>query len=185
MRGAPDAWFVDFTNLTGLVTQALLDEGHRAIGLCNVALNLQRTLCARLSVEPERLRLDHVGLNHLSWVRAVYVDDVDRLPGLLDELDDDPVIEGFPVELIRSLRAIPSYYLRYYYLTSEVLEHQRTHRSRAEEVMEIEAGLLELYRDETLDRKPSSSPSAVAHTTPRRRPRSSRPCTLALATCRS
>ena len=153
-RGAPDAWFVDFTNPTGLVTQALLDEGHRAIGLCNVALNLQRTLCARLSVEPGRLRLDHVGLNHLSWVRAVYVDDVDRLPGLLDELDDDPVIEGFPVELIRSLRAIPSYYLRYYYLTSEVLEHQRTHRSRAEEVMEIEAGLLELYRDETLDRKP-------------------------------
>ena len=52
------------------------------------------------------------------------------------------------------LRAIPSPYLHYYYFPSEVLEHQRTHRSRAEEVMEIEAGLLELYRDPALDEKP-------------------------------
>jgi 6-phospho-beta-glucosidase len=153
-RGAPDAWFVDFTNPTGMISQALLDEGHRAIGLCNVAINLQRALCARFGVEPNRLRLDHVGLNHLSWVRAVYVDDEDRLPSLLDELEDDPIVEGFPLELVRTLRAIPSYYLRYYYLTSQVLAYQRTHRSRAEEVIEIEAGLLDLYRDESLDHKP-------------------------------
>src|SRR5438876_712048 len=58
------------------------------------------------------------------------------------------------VELVRALGAIPSSYLRYYYRTSEVLEHQRTHRTRAEEVLEIEAGLLELYRDPALDTKP-------------------------------
>jgi 6-phospho-beta-glucosidase len=52
------------------------------------------------------------------------------------------------------LGAIPSSYLRYYYRTSEVLEHQRSHRTRAEEVLEIEAGLLELYRDPALDTKP-------------------------------
>src|SRR5439155_26835505 len=27
-RGAKDAWVVDFTNPVGIVTQALLDEGH-------------------------------------------------------------------------------------------------------------------------------------------------------------
>ena len=59
-----------------------------------------------------------------------------------------------PAELIRSIGAIPSYYLHYYYLASRVLEHQKTSRTRAEEVMEIEAGLLELYRDPTLDTKP-------------------------------
>ena len=48
----------------------------------------------------------------------------------------------------------PAPYLHYYYFPSEVLEHQRTHPSRAEEVMEIEAGLLELYRDPSLDVKP-------------------------------
>src|SRR5207247_8307643 len=62
--------------------------------------------------------------------------------------------EAAPVELVRALGAIPSSYLRYYYRTSEVLEHQRTGRTRAEEVLEIEAGLLELYRDPSLDTKP-------------------------------
>ena len=154
-RASPGAWFVDFTNPTGLVTQALLDAGHRALGLCNVAIGFQRRFAQKFGVEPERVRLDHVGLNHLSWERAVFVDDEDRLPELV-ERDADLIAEetGMPAELVRALGSIPSYYLHYYYLTSEVLEHQRTHRTRAEEVMEIEAGLLELYRDPELDTKP-------------------------------
>ena len=152
--GAPGAWFVDFTNPTGLVTQALLDRGHRAVGLCNVAISLQRRLAARFEVEPDRVGLDHVGLNHLTWERAVTVDGVDRMDAILEDPSSYPGADEFPPELVRALRAIPSPYLHYYYFPSEVLEHQRTHRSRAEEVMEIEAGLLELYRDPTLDEKP-------------------------------
>ena len=83
-RAAPGAWIVDFTNPVGIVTQALLDEGHRAIGLCNVAIGFQRRFAARFGVEPERVELEHVGLNHLSWIRAVRVDGVDRLPEILD-----------------------------------------------------------------------------------------------------
>jgi 6-phospho-beta-glucosidase len=154
-RASPAAWFVDFTNPTGLVTQALLDAGHRAIGLCNVAIGFQRGLAERLAVEPERVRLDHVGLNHLSWERAVVVDDVDRLPEILSSsLDEIAADTELPAELIRSLGAIPSSYLRYYYVTERVLAEQRSRRTRAEEVMEIEAGLLELYKDPALDTKP-------------------------------
>jgi 6-phospho-beta-glucosidase len=154
-RGARGAWFVDFTNPTGLVTQALLDAGHRAVGLCNVAIGFQRRFAERFGVDPERVRLEHVGLNHLSWERAVFVDDVDRLPEILegagDVLEDET---GMPADLIRGLGAIPSYYLHYYYLTDRILREQRTGKTRAEEVMEIEAGLLELYRDPGLDTKP-------------------------------
>ena len=153
-RGAPGAWFVDFTNPTGLVTQALLDDGHRAIGLCNVAISLQRRLAARFDVEPDRVRLDHVGLNHLTWERSVIVDGQDRMADILEVPASYPGADEFPPELVRMLAAIPSPYLHYYYFPSEVLAHQRTHRSRAEEVMEIEAGLLELYRDPSLDEKP-------------------------------
>jgi 6-phospho-beta-glucosidase len=152
--GAADAWVVDFTNPTGLVTQALLDQGHRACGLCNVAIGVQREVAAHFGVEPSRVRLDHVGLNHLSWERAILVDGVDRLPELLADPPPE-LLEDEPLELVRALGALPSYYLRYYYRTAEVLEHQRTHRTRAEEVLEIEAGLLELYRDPTLDTKPA------------------------------
>jgi 6-phospho-beta-glucosidase len=153
-RAAPGAWFVDFTNPTGLVTQALLDDGHRAVGLCNVAISLQRRLAERFAVDPESVTLDHVGLNHLTWERSVIVDGDDRIADILEDPGSYPGADEFPPELVRMLRAIPSPYLHYYYFPSEVLEHQRTHRSRAEEVMEIEAGLLELYRDPALDEKP-------------------------------
>src|SRR5438045_7787468 len=67
---APDAWIVDFTNPVGIVTRALLDEGYRAVGLCNVASGFPRSFTRRLGVEPERVVVDPVGLNHLTWVRA-------------------------------------------------------------------------------------------------------------------
>jgi 6-phospho-beta-glucosidase len=154
-RGAPGAWFVDFTNPTGMVTQALLDEGHRALGLCNVAIGFQRRFARVFGVEPTQVQLEHVGLNHLSWERAVLVDGVDRLPEILEEHVGEVSEEtDMPADLIRMLGAIPSYYLHYYYFTPEVVEEQKTGRTRAEEVMEIEEGLLELYRDPGLDTKP-------------------------------
>lgn len=126
-RADAGAWIVDFTNPVGIVTQALLDEGHRAIGLCNVAIGFQRRFAARFGVAPERVELEHVGLNHLSWERAVRVDGVDRLPELL-ERDAEQIARdvGSPVEIVRASRAIPSYYLRYYYCFDEVLAGQRS-----------------------------------------------------------
>ena len=154
-RAAKDAWIVDFTNPVGIVTQALLDEGHRALGLCNVAITLQRRLAARFGVEPERVQLEHVGLNHLTWERAVRIDGEDRLQDLLDEDASELADElRMPVEMLRWMRAIPSYYIRYYYLTRTVLGEQMDGHTRARDVMDIEARLLEMYRDPTLAEKP-------------------------------
>ena len=155
-RGAPDAWIVDFTNPVGIVTQALLDAGHRAIGLCNVAIGIQRRMAARFGVAPGRVELEHVGLNHLTWIRAIRIDGVDRLPELIADHADEMADEsGSPPELLRALGALPSYYLHYYYQTREVLDQQLAGGTRAEDVMAIERELLELYRDPTLDRKPA------------------------------
>ena len=62
---APGAWIVDFTNPVGIVTRALLDAGHRAVGLCNVAIHFQRQIASWLDVAPDRVLVDQVGLNHL------------------------------------------------------------------------------------------------------------------------
>jgi len=154
-RGAPGAWFVDFTNPVGIVTQALLDRGHRAVGLCNSAIGFQRRFAALLGVAPDRVELEHVGLNHLTWERAVRVDGTDRLPALLDGHGEALAADlGLPLALLRDLGVVPSTYLRYYYATAEVLDEQRRRPSRAEQVAEIERGLLELYRDPALDTKP-------------------------------
>ncbi len=151
-RAPADAWIVDFTNPVGIVTRALLDAGHRAVGLCNVAIGFQRRFARELGVEPERVVVDQVGLNHLTWVRAVLLDGRDVLPELLsDELAEEI---GLPRRVLDELGAVPSYYLRYFYAHDRVLAEQRDGRPRAAEVAEIERQLLDLYRDPTLTEKP-------------------------------
>jgi 6-phospho-beta-glucosidase len=151
---ADDAWIVDFTNPVGIVVRGLLDAGHRAVGLCNVAIGFQRSLARMLDVEPDRVCIDQVGLNHLTWVRAVYVDGDDVLPELLAERVDELAVD-FPPSLLERLVAIPSYYLRYFYFHDRVLAEQLSTKPRAEQVAEIEAELLELYRDPALTTKPA------------------------------
>ncbi len=153
--GAEDAWIVDFTNPVGIVTRALLDDGHRAIGLCNVAINFQRQISAHLRVAPERVLVDQVGLNHLTWIRSVWLDGQDVLADVLDSFGDHLASEiGLPRQLLDDLGAIPSYYLRYFYAERAVIEKQRHEPPRAAVVAEIEQGLLDLYRDPRVDIKP-------------------------------
>ena len=155
-RAAPGAWIVDFANPVGIVTRALRDAGHRAIGLCNVAIGLQRFTAGLLGVEPHRVLVDQVGLNHLTWIRRVVVDGQDRLPELLDRhLDACAEQLELPAELIRELGALPSYYLRYFYGHDLVVDELRTGEPRAQAVQRIEKELLELYRDPELVTKPA------------------------------
>src|SRR5213082_310065 len=87
-RAADDAWIVDFTNPVGIVTRSLRDAGHRAVGLCNVAIGIQRLIARLVDVEPQRVLVDQVGLNHLTWVRAVRLDGRDILPELMADHGD-------------------------------------------------------------------------------------------------
>ncbi|MFD8556280.1 6-phospho-beta-glucosidase [Streptosporangium canum] len=152
---APEAWIIDFTNPVGIVTRALLDSGHRAIGLCNVAIGFQRRFAGYLGLAPEQIQLGHVGLNHLTWERAVHVDGENVLPKLIAEhgqaIADDLHL---PLELIKRLQVVPSYYLRYFYAHDLVVEEQKTRPSRAAEVAALEEQLLKLYADPSLDTKP-------------------------------
>jgi len=153
---APDAWIVDFTNPVGIVTRALLDAGHRTVGLCNVAITFQRRFARLLEVAPGRVLVDQVGLNHLTWIRAVLLDGDDVLPDLLVAHGDELAEElELPRRVLDDLGAIPSYYLHYFYAHDRVLEEQQHGVPRAQTVAEIERGLLELYRDPTLDTKPA------------------------------
>jgi 6-phospho-beta-glucosidase len=153
---APDAWIVDFTNPVGIVTRALLDAGHRAVGLCNVAIGFQRTFARLLGVEPARVVVDQVGLNHLTWVRGVLLDGGDVLPSLLEEHGDAVADEvDLPRRLLDELGAVPSYYLRYFYAHDAVLREQVDGTPRAEVVARIEHELLDLYRDPAVVERPA------------------------------
>jgi 6-phospho-beta-glucosidase len=152
---APDAWIIDFTNPVGIVTRALLDAGHRAIGLCNVAIGYQRLFAEMLSVAPEAVALDHVGLNHLTWERAALLDGADRLPELLAGHGEEIALHtGMPLAVTEAVAAVPSYYLRYFWAHDAVVEEERGQETRAEAVARIERDLLAMYADPALNTKP-------------------------------
>ncbi|OWA03631.1 6-phospho-beta-glucosidase [Streptomyces sp. CS113] len=157
-RANPDAWIIDFTNPVGIVTRALLQAGHRAVGLCNVAIGLQRKFAGLLGVTPADVHLDHVGLNHLTWETGVRLggqEGEDVLPRLLAEHGEAVAADlRLPRPLLDRLGVVPSYYLRYYYAHDEVVDELRTKPSRAAEVAEMERQLLEMYGDPALDEKP-------------------------------
>jgi 6-phospho-beta-glucosidase len=153
---ADDAWIIDFTNPVGIVTRSLLDAGHCAVGLCNVAIGFQRSCARLLDVEPDRVVIDQVGLNHLTWVRRVLVDGADVLPELIADHGDELAGHAdVPRDVVERLGAVPSYYLRYFYRHDDMLAEQLAGRPRAAEVAEIEHELLELYRDPALTTKPA------------------------------
>ncbi|MFD5032078.1 6-phospho-beta-glucosidase [Streptomyces sp. NPDC058405] len=157
-RANPDAWIIDFTNPVGIVTRALLQAGHKAVGLCNVAIGFQRKFARLLEVAPSEVYLEHVGLNHLTWERGVRLggpDGVDVLPKLLAEHGDALADElRLPRSVLDRLGVVPSYYLRYFYAHDEVVRELGTKPSRAAEVAEMEKQLLAMYGDPALDEKP-------------------------------
>ncbi|GAA0613798.1 6-phospho-beta-glucosidase [Kutzneria viridogrisea] len=122
---APNAWVINFTNPAGLVTEAMSGHlGGRVIGICDSPVGLGRRVVRALGADPDRARLDYVGLNHLGWLRAVHVDGVDLLPRLLADRDAlESFEEGklFGVDWLRVLGCLPNEYLHYYYFAREAV----------------------------------------------------------------
>jgi 6-phospho-beta-glucosidase len=154
-RAEPGAWIIDFTNPVGIVTRALLDAGHRAVGLCNVAIGYQRQFASMLGVAPDRVELDHVGLNHLTWERRALVEGTDRLPDLLAQYGEEIAGHtGLPLAVTQAVGAVPSYYLRYFWAHDAVVEEERGRPTRAEAVAQLERELLAIYADPAQNTKP-------------------------------
>jgi 6-phospho-beta-glucosidase len=155
---APGARLINFTNPSGLVAEAILKYTDTpTVGLCNSPFGFQQAIAQQLGVTAERVQLDYVGLNHLSWIRGARMDGQDVFGTVLQAAIDEARAgeSSFSPELLEMLGMIPSYYLNYYYNHPEVLAGQRRARkTRAEEVREIETGLLELYADPSLRHKP-------------------------------
>ena len=138
-RLSPQAWMINFTNPAGLITQAVSHNTNvRVIGICDTPTELFHRIALALKAPPEEVHCDYVGLNHLGWVRRVLLRGEDVTSKLL--ADDKALLSLyqarlFDVELLRSLRLIPTEYLFFYYSRSRALSNQRSAGStRGEEI---------------------------------------------------
>ncbi|TQJ91181.1 6-phospho-beta-glucosidase [Streptomyces sp. SLBN-31] len=147
-RLAPDAWVINFTNPAGLVTEAMSRHlGDRVIGICDSPVGLGRRIARVLGANPKEAWIDYVGLNHLGWVRGLYVAGRDELPRLLADPDLLGSFEEgklFGADWLRSLGAIPNEYLHYYYFNREAVRaYQQAERTRGAFLRDQQAGFYE------------------------------------------
>ena len=162
----PDAWMINFTNPSGIVTEAVRTHSSiRCIGLCNAPIGVHKGLTKYLNINKDDLYIQYIGLNHLSWVSKIYIKGVDKT----EELYKDDSFVSYVAsmlsplpgakELISILKMIPSYYYSYFYFERQAVEKEiesvkNGKGTRATQVMEVEKQLFELYAQPELNEKP-------------------------------
>lgn len=160
---APDAWLLNFTNPAGMVTEAILRYSTvKSIGLCNAPIGFIKQVSGKYNVAPDRIYAEFVGLNHLHWITRIDVEGEDKLDEMLADTasysaKNVPAREWNP-EFLQSLHALPTYYLKYFYMTDAMLKEQiesyKEGGNRAEVVKRVEKELFKLYSDLELKEKP-------------------------------
>lgn len=157
-RVSPSAWILNMSNPAGIVTEAILKHTNvRTLGFCNIPINTTYALAGLLGVSPLSLQLDLFGLNHLSWTRAALVDGEDRLGALFDAVKDlkSPlyrrglVEHHLPTAMLKRIRLIPSWYVRYFYYPEIILEEDRAEQvTKGSRDMQAEEELHAIYLDQ-------------------------------------
>lgn len=164
----PDAWMVNFTNPSGIITEALLRYGktQKTIGLCNIPIGMERAIAGLVGVDPDRIRIDFAGLNHMVFGLNVYLDGIKITHPIIDKIANgemESMLKNFgnfawSSHFIEGLGVIPCSYHKYYFQKQEMLEKELEEFSkgetRAEKVKKMEQELFELYQDPNLDIKP-------------------------------
>ncbi|EIW0249742.1 TPA: 6-phospho-beta-glucosidase [Klebsiella pneumoniae] len=169
-RLCPDAWLLNFTNPSGMVTEAILRHSRiKAVGLCNVPVIMQKGITTLLQCADEKeVVMQVAGLNHFIFVRQILHKGKEWLPEVIAEINTgrDPLVPRnippfrWPSHLLQGLGMIPCAYLRYYYMKDDLLRQELAEAggegTRGEVVKQLEKILFDQYRDPHLAVKPKA-----------------------------
>ena len=162
-----DAWLINFTNPSGIITEAILKNTKvKCIGLCNVSINMRYDAAERLSVSPDELDCRFIGLNHLSVMNHAYYQGKDRILDAVSVENTESVVKNIQKDaemdaVAKELGCPLSPYMQYFYTEKEALQHEKMEAigltgTRAAQVKEVEKNLFECYKDINLREKPAA-----------------------------
>lgn len=163
----PDAWLINFTNPSGIVTEAILKHTNvKCIGLCNVPINMRHDAAERLQVPADEIDCRFAGLNHLSVMHHVYYQGRDRIKEALDVAKKESIVKNIDKNeemdrLAKELGCMLSPYMQYFYSEKEMLEKERNEAiglegTRADQVKRVEKNLFACYQNVELKEKPEA-----------------------------
>lgn len=162
----PDAWLINFTNPSGIITETVLKHTDiKIIGLCNIPIIMVNMIAQMYDVTADRIYIELGGLNHLVWGRKIYKDGIDITEDALNMIKNNKSFSAKNIpnfnwgnELLDALKVLPCPYHRYYYLTDMMLNDCRraaeNEGTRGEVVLKLENELFALYKDSNLNVKP-------------------------------
>ena len=159
---APDAWIFNFTNPSGLVTQALHSAGHhRIIGICDAPSSMKYRMAQNLGVTEEELYVEFFGLNHLSWIRSVQVNGEEIMPKLIADdafLSSIQELEIFDRDVIRKTGMLPNEYLYYYYHREKALANiNKSEMTRGQTIEKVNIQMMKELREMDIDADPEGA----------------------------
>ncbi|MGP8956293.1 6-phospho-beta-glucosidase [Enterobacter mori] len=166
----PNAWLLNFTNPSGMVTEAILRHSKvKTVGLCNVPVIMQKGIANVLACENEREFVMQVaGLNHFIYVRQIMYKGRDYLNDVIESITNGPDLLvpknippfKWPAHLMKGLGMIPCPYHRYYYMSDDLYKQEvgeaKGEGTRGEVVKEIERELFKIYSNPDLAEKPKA-----------------------------
>ncbi|MBO7404881.1 MAG: glycoside hydrolase [Clostridia bacterium] len=159
---APGAWIFNFTNPSGLVTQALHSAGfHRVIGICDAPSSMKYRMAQYLGVTEEELYVEFFGLNHLSWIRSVQVRGEEIMPKLIwddDFLASIQELEIFDPAVIRDTGMLPNEYLYYYYHREKALANiEKSEMTRGQTIEQVNLAMMKELGEMDIDADPEGA----------------------------
>lgn len=148
----PDAWLINFTNPSGMITEAVVRYGKwdKVVGLCNVPISARKLASHAINKSEEDLYFKFAGLNHFHWHRIwdkqgnelttetienLYGTEKDFMKMYKPEHAEEKKQEeslgvanikniAFMAQQIRDLGILPCSYHRYYYITDDMLHEE-------------------------------------------------------------
>jgi 6-phospho-beta-glucosidase len=164
---AKDAWLINFTNPAGIITEAIHKYSNvKAIGVCNVPINMRYDVANQLDLPIEKIRAQFVGLNHLSFISKVFVDGKNVIDKILYQNNENSENIVKNIEKIDDVDKINQYlglisspYLQYFFFPQKMINKELDNiksgkGTRGTQVATIEKKLFEKYKDPNLDVKP-------------------------------
>ncbi len=145
----PGAWLINFTNPSGIITQAIYTRSshQKVVGICDVPSSIKNIISKLTGKKEEDIYLDYFGLNHLGWIKGVYIEGKDYLKTIIEIISNYPDFEklsGIPVEFVKKINMLPNLYLYYYYFTDKAFKEMKSsEQTRGERVRDINLELFE------------------------------------------
>lgn len=161
-KHAPNAWIFNFTNPSGLVTQALHSAGHhRIIGICDAPSSMKYRMAQNLGVTEEELYVEFFGLNHLSWIKSIQLNGEEIMPKLIADdafLSSIQELEIFDRDVIRKTGMLPNEYLYYYYHRERALANiNKSEMTRGQTIEKVNLQMMEELKAMDIDANPEEA----------------------------